>query len=226
MRPIIYTFLLFILFTTSSYAQTEGVLHNRFGIRYGVNVSSFNGSPSGDAITPKEGLYLAAYYQFRLKHNIGLSAEMGYSRLGCNNTYGAYYGVSGAVTALRLNYITLPISLKFYIAKGFNFQLGLYGASLLNAVEKGTANVYNGYNSYNNYYYSGVPYNQALDNYFTHFDAGFHTGVAFETALGINFTLKYFNSLVNIYPQFPQATGKSLHNEFLQLTMGYSFHNN
>ncbi len=225
----IYSALVLFLLPVLSNAQVEGLLHNKFGIRAGANLSTLNNSPSGDRTTPKGGFYVSGYYQFRLRHNIGLLAEAAYSRLGCTNNYNQNYWYGSqqigqpslGQTALCLNYFTVPVSLKFYITENYSLQMGLYGSALLNAVDKGSWT--NTISTSNGYQTQIINYNQPLSNYFSSFDGGVHIGLGFETEEGINFALKYYNSFTNNSKNFEQTTGKSLHNAFFQLTVGYSF---
>jgi len=207
MRPVVYIALL--LLPVLSQAQVEGLLHKRFGLRVGANTSTFNVIPLGYYYSYKAGFYIGGYYQFRLKHNIGLATEIGYSRLGSNNS-----DESQVQVLLRLNYITVPVSLKYYFNERLNLQLGVYGSTLLNATGRETLA-----------YVDGV-YHPILDKYFSAFDGGIHAGIGFETKMGLNVSVRYFNSLGNIYSKYwHQYSGLQLRNEFVQLSIGYSFKN-
>jgi len=218
MRQLIYAFLLLILLPVLSHAQVEGVLHKRFGLRVGANISTLSSAPTGDNISSKGGIYAAMYHQFRIRHNIGLSWELGFSMLGCkNNYYSGYFDTAGssATTTLNLSYLTMPVSFKLYLSKAFTLQLGPYGSLLLSAVEKGTIYPPNGYNLQS--------YRQQLNSTLSTWDTGIQGGIGIEGRSGINFTLKYYASVMGVYPSLQQVSGIVMRNQFFQFTMGYSF---
>ena len=230
MKSIFYISALLLL-STAAVAQKEGNLNNRFGIKVGDNNSVLSTSLNKSSGS-KEGLCLGGYYQLRLKHNMALLLELSFNQLRCMNSGKVQFIVSsnqGDIvqqrTTLYLDYLSLPLTYKLYTGKAFNFQLGAYGAFLLNANQKGTLSTTTLYT--NNYATFLGTQTQSENRNATssvyRADAGLSGGIGYDFPFGLNFTLKYFESLVNIDQSFKTLTGKPLHNQYIQFTAGYSF---
>ena len=221
---------LLVLLSTASLAQVdsnvvkramapanvvEGNLHKRFGFRAGVNFSELSGS-AYNTTTMKKDFYLTGYYQARLRHNLGLMMELGYSQMGCYNHYGPpYYSVAGT-TDLNFDYLMMPITLKYYATKALNLQVGGYVSALLSATEDGVL----GYN--NQYGPQSLFISDIYTSSYSTIDAGYGIGLGYDLKFGLNFSLKYYGGLVNIEKQYKTETGKGLHNQNFQFAIGYS----
>ena len=94
-------------------AGTVNAQDVKLGAKIGMNVSSVNGDP--DNLDSKTGWVLGATAEVSLTEKFSLQPELLYSQQGAKQRGNFIYD---------LNYVSLPIMAKYYIAKGFSLEAG------------------------------------------------------------------------------------------------------
>ena len=85
----------------------------KLGVKLGMNISSLNGNE--DNLDPKDGWVLGATAEVALTEKFSLQPELLYSQQGAKSRGNFIYD---------LNYVTMPIMAKYYIAEGFSLEAG------------------------------------------------------------------------------------------------------
>lgn len=85
----------------------------KLGVKLGMNISSLNGNQ--DNLDPKDGWVLGATAEVALTEKFSLQPELLYSQQGAKSRGNFIYD---------LNYVTMPIMAKYYIADGFSLEAG------------------------------------------------------------------------------------------------------
>ena len=93
------------------------------GIKGGLNFSSFSGSDADDLdFEGRTGYHLGLLVEIPLGAGFGLQPEVLYSTLGAKTNQ---LVLDEAIDAnFRVDYISVPVILKYYLAGGFNLQAG------------------------------------------------------------------------------------------------------
>ena len=85
----------------------------KLGVKLGMNISSLNGNE--DNLDPKDGWVIGATAEVALTEKFSLQPELLYSQQGAKSRGNFIYD---------LDYMTMPIMAKYYIADGFSIQAG------------------------------------------------------------------------------------------------------
>lgn len=94
--------------------------HAQFGIRSGVNIANFDGYDFNSRV----GYYLGVYYNKSIKDKISVEPGVFYSEKG--------YKATSPIITENLNYIDIPVLVRYHINETFNVFLGPQGSLLLN----------------------------------------------------------------------------------------------
>jgi hypothetical protein len=125
---------LLLLGTTSIVNAQERIATSgsstKFGIKGGVNFSNLYTEDVTDE-NVLTGFHLGAFVELPLTAAISLQPEVAYSTKGAENEYDNATA-SGRVK-FRLNYIEVPVLLKFNITNRFNIHAGPYVAFLVDS---------------------------------------------------------------------------------------------
>lgn len=121
----LFTVVVCVLFALPGMAQQGGI-----GIKAGVNLSTVHFAGADDAeVDSKAGLVVGVFGELKKPgRGVGLQAEILYSREGFK-TKTNYHDVK-----MRLNYIDIPILIKFYPASFFSLDLGYQAGILWNSI--------------------------------------------------------------------------------------------
>lgn len=140
-RVILLTLVLSVM-TMFSFAQVGSpkTLKTSFGVKAGVNMSTIVNNQSEIDITPGSkigyagGVFANIHFGYRDEGSpvgtgvFGLQPEILYSN----------QGFSSDDLDVELNYITVPVMLKFYATNNFNVELGPYFSYLLSSASEST----------------------------------------------------------------------------------------
>lgn len=135
MRKIILTSLMLC----SAFAFSQEI---KFGAKVGLNVSNLRGNyPAGiDEHNSKIGFHIGGFAEYEINDKFTLQPELLFSTQG--NTYGYkdYYGggsyYDGADYNLKLNYLNLPIILKYKVIEKLSIDFGPQIGYLMSAKTK------------------------------------------------------------------------------------------
>jgi len=175
-----------------------------FGPRFGLLVSELNGAENLKSVRASfTGGFMA---EFKVKSSLAVYAEVSYSRQGSTNR-GDNEG-SPFDNRLNLDYINIPLFIKYYLKEGLAIELGPQLGFLMNA----------------KYLSRQVesPLTRDITNDFESLDVSLGLGACYKTDWGFIFGLRYtfgFNS-INKSIDYESA---ELRNAVFQLHFGYLF---
>lgn len=136
LKSITASLLLIFITIASTKAQDSNPV--RFGIKGGVNFSTFY-AKDVDNTKMRTGFNAGLFAKLPLSNYIAVQPELYYITKGAEVTYNGTF-VDGTA-GFRLNYIELPIMFVGNITKNFNVQAGPYAAFLINGKVKNESNV-------------------------------------------------------------------------------------
>ena len=126
-----------ILFSTGTFAQEIN-----FGVKAGINISNLRGDYPDviDENKSKIGFHIGGFAEYEINDKFTLQPELLFSTQG--NTYGFkdYYGggtyYDGAEYNLKLNYLNLPIIIKYKVIEKLSIDFGPQIGYVLSAKTK------------------------------------------------------------------------------------------
>lgn len=170
----------------------------RFGIKGGLNVTSFSGGNYYDAKS-LVGFQVGGFAEIKIIERLSIQPEVLFS------TQGAKFdgGVDGDFDS-KLNYINVPVLAKFYITKQFTVEGGPQLGFLVSAKSDG----------------------EDSKDLFKSVDTGFNFGAGYNFTDNVSVNLRYTVGLSNIADYDTDDVDEyfdSPKNSVLALTLGYKF---
>ncbi|WP_441764657.1 porin family protein [Flavobacterium sp. W22_SRS_FK3] len=162
----LYALTIFMTATFGSLsAQNSTVVGPEFGIKGGVNMSNLYSD--SDEINDENvlwGFNAGVYAAFPIADNVFIQPEILYTTKGAELDYN-YAGIEGT-SKFKLNYIEVPLLVRFNLTENFNIHVGGYASYLVNAKTKGEGD---------------VEFDEEFDaDDFERFDAGLSAGVGVD----------------------------------------------
>ena len=199
----------FAIFSISMNAQDFS-----FGLKAGSNFSNITGSDLYEYDT-KVGFHGGLVAEVKLSDKFGIQSEALYSMQGGKDGYDPFYDVDFETksTAVKLEYINVPVLAEYYITPGLSAQLGpQIGFLVSNAFEV-------------EYAYQGEDrkIDQTLNNATKDLDFSIAGGLEYKLPMGIFFDARYNLGLTNISENDRAEIGPDAYNSNIQLSVGYMF---
>jgi len=169
------TVFLFVLFVVSisGYGQEFKV-----GIKGGANISTLGVEAAADMNQSRRGYHVGFSCSWDTQ-TFGLQPELLYS------TQGGEVSIPSLTYEEQYDYISVPVTLKFYTGKGFNVHFGPYFAILVNATQReNPGNIENDISAFIN-----------------STDYGAFAGVGYDLDMGLNFEIRYNYGLTDVDSQ-------------------------
>lgn len=196
-------------------AQTEKI---KIGIKAGLNISSLTFDESELESSKKTGFTAGVMAEIPLAKNFAIQPELLYSQQGMKFSYSdAEVSNSHYKSTVNLNYLNIPVMLKYYVAKGFSVQAGPQIGILLKAN--------------NNYQDNFLGYENREDFNLKEYSNGIDTSVNF--GLGYQFkdkfyadaryNLSYSDIFKEANPTGNYIINTDMKNRVFQITIGYFF---
>jgi hypothetical protein len=195
-------------------AQTPDV---KLGAKGGLNISNLTNTENSSSRT---SFHIGAVAEIFINEKFSIQPELIYSSQGIKADVDevTYVGLDIARleidSSIRNNYINVPVMAKYYIADGFNVQVGPQFGFLTSAKVHINKMKVNGEKI-------SVPSsenNQSVKNQFNSFDFGINFGAGYELPLGVFFDARYNVGLSKVNKE-----GESIKNGVFQLSVGYKF---
>lgn len=163
--------------------QAQGI---DFGVKAGVNFANIT---DASGLSNRTGFVAGVFVGGKLNDNLGIQGDLLYSQQGAEFELGSF----------DLDYVNVPIVVKYYLTEGFNIQAGpQFGVLINDEVQTVIGEVINDIAT-NNFDVSGV------------------VGVAYDLPMGLRVSGRY-NFGLNDVPE--TGSGK---NSVVTLAVGYSF---
>lgn len=170
----------------------------RFGIKGGLNLTSFAGGNYYDAKS-LVGFQVGGFAEIKVIERLSIQPEVLFSTQGAKFDGGSFGDFDD-----KLNYINIPVLAKFYITKQFTVEGGPQLGFLVSAKSDG---------------------HDSKDN-FKSVDTGFNFGAGYNFTDNVSVNLRYTVGLSNIADYDVDDTEEyfdSPKNSVLALTLGYKF---
>ena len=194
--------------------------------RIGGTGSQFSNAPDlhndGETIEPTAtgGSFIGVDLEYYVNEKVGVAAGLNYSEGGTGWDEYSFYnnGVKMNVkeTAWKTQYINLPVTINWYVLKGFALKAGIQFGYLVGAKDYSLAEFSTG----------GVDYKltaeQGIRGDLNKFDVSLPIGLSYEFKLPIVLDFRYNIGLTNVN-KHETADGKDYNNLQAVITVGYKF---
>jgi len=178
-------------------AQKKGDI--QFGVKAGLNVSTV-GDDYGDDFNAKAGFHIGGLVEIPIAKKFAIQPELVFSTQGAKSN-GHYYRNNRHDATLRLNYINIPVLLKYNITKQFTVEGGPQVGIRVSSKIKGN----DGTNKVNG---------------FTAADLALTAGVSYRLENNVFFSARHNFGITNIIDN--SYRGSAVNGVF-QLSVGYKF---
>lgn len=177
-----------LLFTCLTFAQDQKK-PDYLGIKLGGNLATISGDFS-EQYNSRFSFHLGLTGELEINNTLQLVPEVLFSSIGAENVI--------------LNYITVPLAVRYYPVSNFYLETGPQAAFSVGAVKKvGSSSLFNDITNVNKT------------------DFGFNLGLGFKTDSRLLFGLRYYFGLSNL---IEDKTYKN-HNRVFQFSIAYLFKN-
>lgn len=178
-------------------AQSEDM---KFGVKAGLNISNLGGDMETDG--SRTGLHIGGVAEFKISETFSVQPEILYSMMGAKVKEADFESLDVVEYDINLDYLSIPIMAKYYVAEGFSVEAGPYVSFLMSAKEDG---------------------NDAKD-YYKGVDFGLGGGVAYDLPMGVFFQIRYSAGLSDINDfEVEGLESAKITNNALQVSVGYKF---
>lgn len=180
MKKLSITFILCAM-TITSFAQTFG-----FGPKAGVNLSNYQG---GNIQTEaKLGYHFGGMLNFGFGNVFSIQPEVLFSTLGAKVESG------GSKTDFKINYLTVPVMLKFRTRSGFYLEAGPQAGFRLS---------------------ESVP-DQTIDHFAKNLDISLGAGLGYQSNIGLGIGFRYVAGLSKVGDFSSQEINPDFKNSVIQ----------
>ena len=175
----------------TAFAEAVNAKDVKIGVKLGMNIASVNGSNANN-LDSRTGFVFGVTAEIAFTEKFSIQPELLYSAQGAQQGNDYRYD---------LNYVSLPIMAKYYIAKGFTVEAGPQFSFLVKD-ELVPISTYN-----------GNIVNTAAEN----FDLALNLGLGYQFKSGIFFQTRYNLGLIAV------TENPDIKNGVFQMTLGFQF---
>ena len=208
------TLLIYTLFLgVTVMAQTEKV---KLGVKAGLNISSLTFDESELNSSNKTGFTAGVMVEIPLAKNFSIQPELLYSQQGTKISFSdSEVTNSHYKSTIDLNYLNIPVMLKYYVLKGLSVQAGPQIGILLKANNKYQDN-FLGYENRESF---------DLKEYSTGIDTSVNLGLGYQFKDKFYTDLRYNISYSNVFKEgdVNHFINNDMKNRVFQITIGYFF---
>ncbi|WDF65322.1 porin family protein [Flavobacterium sp. KACC 22763] len=204
-----------LLMCASAMAQTEKV---KLGVKAGLNISSLSFDENELDSSSKTGFTAGLMAEIPLAKNFSVQPELLYSQQGMKLSYSdPEVQNSNYKSTIALNYLNIPVMLKYYVVKGLSIQAGPQVGILLKANNKYQDN-FLGYDNHEK---------MDLKDYSNGVDASVNFGLGYQFKDKFYADARYNLSYTNVFKDVTANTNyiinSDMKNKVFQITIGYFF---
>lgn len=225
MRKLLSIFLAFIFGISISNAQISNIEVFDLGAKAGYNYSNLSNSGKGFDINSLSGYYFGLFIELPLNNRMTIQPEIFFS------TQGATY--SGKTTTmiydgkLVLNYINIPLMVKYYITDNFNVEIGpqlsasVYPFPFISGTGESTYQMGTSYS---------MDYFTLDDKIISKVDLGFGLGASYKISRGFAVGARYNLGFIDVTKDeiskrdfLPEFLNEKFNNRVLNIGLSYQF---
>ncbi|WJS94052.1 PorT family protein [Flavobacterium johnsoniae] len=204
-----------LLMCAGAMAQTEKV---KLGVKAGLNISSLTFDENELKSSDKTGFTAGLMAEIPLAKSFSVQPELLFSQQGMKLSYSdPEVQNSHYKSTIALNYLNIPIMLKYYVAKGFSLQAGPQVGILLKANNKYQDN-FLGYDNHDKI---------DLKDYSNGVDASVNFGLGYQFQNKFYADVRYNMSYNDVFKDATSNTNyiikSDMKNRIFQVTVGYFF---
>jgi hypothetical protein len=174
-----------------------------FGLKGGLNIANENfkgtGAPSTSALI---GVNVGAFVEFEVADKLSLQPEVLYSTQGTNLNYKEN---GTTLNSFKLDYIIIPVMLKYHAAEKFTLEFGPQVGFLTSAMVNGTA--------------SGVTVDVDAKQFYKSTDFGLNVGAGFDITKKVAIGARYNFGLANIGSSSFVNNGDTIKNSVFSINL-------
>ncbi|MEP6804416.1 MAG: porin family protein [Flavobacterium sp.] len=210
-KSMLMLFTLFLGVTIT--AQTEKV---KLGVKAGLNISSLNFDENELNSSNKAGFTAGIMVEIPIIKNFSLQPEVLYSQQGAKSSFWDNDVTnSNYKSTIKLNYLNIPVMLKYYVIKGLSVQAGPQIGILLKANNKYQDN-FLGYENQESF---------DLKDYSAGIDTSVNLGLGYQFKDKFYTDLRYNISYSNVFKDgdVNHFVNSNMKNRVFQVTIGYFF---
>ncbi len=181
----------------------------QFGIKGGLNIANENfvgnGAPSTNSFT---GVNVGAFVEIKISDKIAIQPELLYSTQGTKlNWFDSASGVT--INSFKLNYINIPVMLKYYAVNKFSLEVGPQIGFLTSAIVNGTSGV--------------TTVDVDAKKFYNSTDFGINFGASYDFTKKVSTGIRYNLGLSNIGSNQFVSNGDKITNSVFSINLGYKF---
>ena len=194
-------------------AQNQKV---KLGVKAGLNISSLTFDESELNSSGKTGFTAGLMVDIPMAKNFSIQPELLYSEQGVKSSFSdSDVTNSNYNGTIKLNYLNIPVMLKYYVVKGLSLQAGPQIGILLKANNKYQDN-FLGYDNHESF---------DLKKYSSSIDTSVNLGLGYQFKDKFYADARYNISYSNVFKEsdVDYFITNDMKNRVFQLTIGYFF---
>ena len=202
-----------LFLSASAIAQDQKV---KLGIKAGLNLATLTFDESELDSSSKAGFAAGVMIEIPMTKKISIQPEIMYSQQGTKTSFSdSDVTNSNYESTIKLNYLNIPVMLKYYVIEGLSVQAGPQIGILLKANNKYKDN-FLGYDNQESF---------DLKEYSTGIDTSVNVGLGYQFKDKFYTDLRYNISYSNVFKDGDtnHFIDNDMKNRVLQITIGYFF---
>lgn len=191
-------FLLYVCICLFSFGGVQAQEFFNFGVKGGLNFATLTGDDADELdVKMKTGFHLGVLAEIMISDKFGIQPEILYSSQGAKSDMG------DVDVDLKLDYIAVPVMLKYFVAPGFSLEAGPQFSFLTKSEIEAES--------------QGDSASQDLKDDTESFDMGAAVGLGYGLPQGFLVQARYVMGFSDVY------TDSDTKNSVIQLSVGWKF---
>lgn len=176
-----------------------------FGVKGGANFATLTGDDADELdVKMKTGFHLGVFAEIMISDKFGIQPEVLYSTQGAKSEFAFFDEIEGDVDLkIKLDYISVPVMLKYFVAPGFSLEAGPQFSFLSKSEIEAE--------------FQGETETEDLKDDTESFDFGAGVGVGYGLPQGFLVQARYVMGFTDIY------NDSDIKNSVIQLSVGWKF---